>query len=83
MEVETSRKLVFTYDGTQYQNIEMKFAKQTKFVESKIPERIFPDGDFDADYTEYIKEVCNTLNREIEKLVDNAKFHIVEVNVIK
>lgn len=88
MEAETHRKLVLTYhlssDDLHYHNIEMKFAKpESRFVEDKIPGRIFPSSDADVDYAKHIKEVCNTLNKEIKKLVDNAQFHIVEVNIIK
>jgi len=85
LEVKTSRKLVLTYEPLElmkYHNIEMKFATLARF-EDEIPGRIFPNGDIDIDYVKHIKEVCDTLNEEIEKLVDHAKFHIVEVSIIK
>lgn len=89
MEVETSRKLVLTYNpasgtygGLKPQNIEMKFTKQF-FKTGDIPGRVFPPTETEAGYGDYIKEACDTLNTEIAKLVDNAEFHIVEVKIIK
>ncbi len=88
MVVQTSRKLVLTYkphDGGKNPNLEMKFAEGVAgmFESESVPGRILPLTVIEADYAEHIQKTCNTLNKELAKLVDNAEFHIVEVKIIK
>lgn len=71
MEVEVHRKLVLTYrpgEAKKYPNLEMKFSMKG------------PDS---ADYTKFAEEICLILNEEIAKIIDHARFHIVEVKIIK
>ncbi len=90
--------LIYDPTGGHTQNMEMKFAGEVlEDLDHDIPGRLFPPGtreaipfhdgfpqakDLDEYYT-HLEKTCDSLNKEIKKLVSDATFRIVEVKTIE